>query len=130
MIIVIWSTSKHSWWWLLRINPCSNILDDVDWYFINVQAYLMMTIWIWSMYKHPWWWSSRFNTCLKTIFLKKWPKFGHDDNWNWSHDQFLLKVNKIWSRWHLELVTWPIFGKIYQNLVVMTIGIGCMTNYR
>ena len=28
-----------------------------------------------------------------------WSKFGHDDNWNWSHDQFLVKITKIWSRY-------------------------------
>ena len=29
----------------------------------------------------------------------------------------------------LELVAWPIFGKMYQNLVAMTNGIGHMTNF-
>ena len=72
-----------------------------------------------------------------------------DDNWNWSCDQFLVKFTKLWSRWQLELIAWPIFGKNcqnliqwqlellarqifdtnYQNLVMMTIGIGRVTNF-
>ena len=68
MITVIWSVSKHSWWWLLQFNPCPSILDDIDWDFINVQAYSMM-MGVWSMYKHSCWWSSGFNPCLKTNFF-------------------------------------------------------------
>ena len=37
--------------------------------------------------------------------------FGHNDNWNWLRDQFLVKITQIWLQWLLELVAWPIFGK-------------------
>ena len=143
MLVRILSTSKHPYWWLLRFDPCPSILDDDYCKLIHVQISLMMLIGILSMSKHTWWWRLESDQCTsilgddhrdlihvsKPIFGKKWPKFGHDNDWNWSHDQFWLKINKIWSRWHLELVTRPIFGKNYQNLVVMTIGIGCMTNF-
>ena len=109
MITVIWSMSKHPWWWLLQFNPCPSILDDLDWDFINVQAYLMM-MGVWSMYKYPCWWSSGFNPCLKTNFLSSWQKFGHDDNSNCHRDKnlvtmtgivivtkFFVMMTKIWS---------------------------------
>ena len=55
--------------------------------------------------------------------------FGHNDNWNWLRDQFLVKITQIWLQWLLELVAWPIFGKKnYQNLVAITIGIVHRTN--
>ena len=41
-----------------------------------------------------------------TNFWQKLPKFGHDDNLNWSLDKFLVKIT---------LVALPIFGKIYQK---------------
>ena len=61
MTIVILSMLKHPTWWLLwfdpcpsildgdycKFNPCPSILDDIDWDFINVQAYLMM-MGVWS----------------------------------------------------------------------------------
>ena len=113
--------SKHHWWLLLGFDLCQSILHDDDWDFIDIQASFMMMIGIWSMYKHTWWWLLGFKPSLKTNFWWKLPKFGHDDNWNWSCDQFLEKITKIWSRWQLELVTWPIFGKNYQNLVAWPI---------
>ena len=30
-------------------------------------------------------------------FLVTLPKFGQDDNWNWLYDQFLVNITKIWS---------------------------------
>ena len=70
---------------------------NVDWDFINVQAYLMMMR-VWSMYKYPCWWSSGFNQCLKTNFLSSWQKFGHDDNSNCHRDQIFVTMTKNWSR--------------------------------
>ena len=49
---------------------------------------------------------------------------------NWWRDQFLVNFTKIWSRWQFQLYIFTKnFGKNYQNLVAMTIGIGRMTNF-
>ena len=64
---------------------------NVDWDFINVQAYLMMMK-VWSMYKYPCWWSSGFNQCLKTNFLSRWQKIGHATI-------PIVIVTKFLSRW-------------------------------
>ena len=67
MVIGILSMSKHSWWWLLRFDPHTSILDDNDWDLIHVQASLMMMIGIWSMPKHPWWWLLEFISCSSIL---------------------------------------------------------------
>ena len=114
MTIVILSMLKHPTWWLLWFDPCPSILDgdycnlihvqaslmNVDWDFINVQAYLMMMR-VWSMHKYPCWWSG-FNPCLKTNFLSSWPKFGHATIG-------IVIVTKFLSRWQkIGHVTIPI----------------------
>ena len=60
---------------------------------------------------------------LGNFYQKFWsflPKICHDDNWNWSHDQFLVNFTKIWLRWRLELVAWPIFGKFLSKFGQVT----------
>ena len=105
VIIGILSTSKRPWWWWLGFDRCTSILDNDYWDLIHVLKPILhnnyrnlvgMTIEI---------------GCV-TNFGQKLLKFGPDDNWYWSCHQFLVKIIKIWSRWQMKLVVWPIFGKI------------------
>ena len=72
MILGILSTSKHPWWWLLRLYQCPSILDDDDWDFINIQASMMMIIGILSMSKNPWWRSLGFDPCPSILDEDYW----------------------------------------------------------
>ena len=101
--------AKRPWWWILQFNPCPNILDDVDWDCIIVQAYLMIIL------------EGLINVQVSLMMI-----IGIQ---SMSQNQFSVKITKIWSRWQLELVAQPIFGKNFQNLVTMIIRIGCTTNF-
>ena len=136
MIIGIWFMSKPPWWCWLGFYQCPSILNDNYGYLICAQASLMMITAIKSMSKYPWWCWLGFYQC---------PSILDDNNGGLIYvqaslmmiigilslfrNQLLVIITKIWSWWQLELVAWPIFGKDYQNLVAMTIGIGHVTNF-
>ena len=122
MIIGIWSSSKDPccWWWGFYQRP--SILDDNDWDLIHVKAFLMMTVVIWSMSQNQifvkttkiWlWWQLKLvpwpifsknyqNLVAMTLkighmtnFWQNLSKFGGNDNWKWSSNQFLVKITQL-----------------------------------
>ena len=89
--------------------------------FIHAQASLMIIIGISFMSKHPWWmfigilsmskhtwWWWGFDQCTSILVDD------HRDLINVSN-QFFVIVTKIWSRWQLELSSWPNFCRSRDN---------------
>ena len=138
MTIVILSILKHPTCWF---DSCPSILDgdycnlihvqaslmNVDWDFINVQAYLMMMR-VWSMHKYPCWWSSGFNPCLKTNFLSSWPKFGHATIGIVIVTKFLSRWQKI-GRATIGIVIVTKFLSRWQKIGHATIPIVIVTKF-
>ena len=83
--------NNHPWWWLLRLDPCPNILED---------------FWYLSMSKHPWWWLLQFDSCPSILDDVRWDSIDLKASLTHSMPWTYINVQKSWFSYH---------GRIYPH---------------